>query len=113
MPTVIHLPTNDWPDWKTRWPAARELQALYAISQEINRQPDLPPLLRPRVEAATCLLNAPSGALYLMRPDGHRLELAVSHNLMADMRGVILQPGIVRGHGPGRPGRHAEKAVMP
>lgn len=71
----------------------RELQALHAISLEINSQPDLPALLQTLVEAATRLLDVPSGALYLMRPDGHSLELAVSHNLMADMRGVILQLG--------------------
>lgn len=71
----------------------RELQALHAISLEINTQPDLPALLQTLVEAAARLLNVPRGALYLMRPDGCSLELVVSHNLQGDMRGTVIQLG--------------------
>jgi two-component system NtrC family sensor kinase len=60
---------------------AREMEALYETSLEINSQPDVPTLLRAIVRRATKLLGTPMGALHLARSDDKALELVVSHNL--------------------------------
>jgi len=72
---------------------AREMAALYETSLEINAQPDLTTLLSAIVQRASCLVGARMGGLYLMRPDGERLELAVSHNLPGDYVGTTLRLG--------------------
>ncbi len=72
---------------------AREMEALYETSLEINAQPDIPTLLRTIVERATGLLNVPMGGLYLMKPDGKALEVVVSHNLPKEYVGVTLHLG--------------------
>ena len=72
---------------------AREMAALYATSLEMNSQHDLAALLQAIVERASSLLNANMGALYLLRPDGHSLEVVVGHNLDPDLIGVILPLG--------------------
>jgi signal transduction histidine kinase len=72
---------------------AREMEALYETSLEINAQPDIPTLLRTIVERATGLLNVPMGGLYLMKPDGKTLEVVVSHNLPKEYVGVTLHLG--------------------
>jgi PAS domain S-box-containing protein len=72
---------------------AREMAALYETSLEINTQPDLTTLLKAIVQTASSLVSARMGGLYLMRPDGERLELAVSHNLPGDHVGTTLRLG--------------------
>ena len=72
---------------------AREMEALYETSLEINAQPDIPTLLRTIVERASGLLNVPMGGLYLMKPDGETLEVVVSHNLPKEYVGITLHLG--------------------
>lgn len=72
---------------------AREMQALYQTSLEINAQFDLDTLLNAIVKQAASLLDAPMGGLYLMEPDGETLRLAVSYNLPANSLGVCLRLG--------------------
>jgi PAS domain S-box-containing protein len=72
---------------------AREMEALYKTSLEINAQPDIPTLLQTIVERATGLLNVPMGGLYLMKPDGETLETVVSYNLPKNYVGVTLHLG--------------------
>jgi len=82
---------------------AREMEALYKTSLEINTQPDLSTLLHALVQRATKLLGTTMGALYLVRPDGRYLELVISYNLGKDYTGTILQ------FGEGLSGRVAQK----
>jgi diguanylate cyclase (GGDEF)-like protein/PAS domain S-box-containing protein len=82
---------------------AREMEALYETSLEINTQPDLSSLLYTLVQRATRLLNTTMGGLYLVRPDGKSLELVVSYNLGKGYTGMILQ------FGEGLSGRVAQK----
>ena len=56
---------------------ARELEALYQTSLEINSQPDLPALLNAIVQRSSELLNSRIGGLYLMQPDGKTLKMSV------------------------------------
>ncbi len=72
---------------------ARELQALYETSLEINAQVSLPALLAALVERAARLLNVPMGALYMLQPDKQTLRLEYGYNLEHDYRGVTLQLG--------------------
>lgn len=72
---------------------AQELEALYTTSLEINAQRSLPTLLRAIVERAATLLNARMGGLYLLKPDGETLELAVSLHLPGDYVGTRLRLG--------------------
>ncbi|HWQ12820.1 MAG TPA: GAF domain-containing protein [Roseiflexaceae bacterium] len=54
------------------------LSALYEIGLDVSAQLDLPSLLKTIVERALCLLDAPAGAVYLLRPDEGALELVAS-----------------------------------
>lgn len=72
---------------------ARELEALYETSLEINAQIDLPTLLQALVERAVRLLGLPLGGLYLVRPDNQSLILAYTVNIKKDYRGTTLQFG--------------------
>ena len=70
---------------------AREMEALYETSLEINAQPDLSSLLYALVQRATRLLGTTMGGLYLVRPDGESVELAISYSLGNDPTGTILR----------------------
>jgi PAS domain S-box-containing protein len=72
---------------------AREMEALYDTSLEINSQPDVPKLLQAIVQRAAGLVGTQAGGLYLIKPDGQTLELVVSHNLPGDYLGVKLHLG--------------------
>ena len=72
---------------------ARELQALYDTSLEINALVNLPALLAVLVERAARLLNVPMGGLYMLQPDGQTLRLEYAYNLDHDYRGVTLEAG--------------------
>jgi PAS domain S-box-containing protein/putative nucleotidyltransferase with HDIG domain len=72
---------------------AQELRTLYETSLEINALPDMSSLLQVIVERAATLVNAPMGGIYLVRPDGESVELAVNHNLPSDYLGIVLRLG--------------------
>lgn len=72
---------------------AREMEALYQTSLEINAQPDLPTLLRAIVERASELLGARMGALYMTVSEGEALELVVGRNLPDELVGIRLEWG--------------------
>jgi PAS domain S-box-containing protein len=72
---------------------AREMEALYQTSLEINAQPDMPTLLRTIVERATGLLNVLMGGLQLMKPDGGTMEMAISYNLPEEYVGATPHLG--------------------
>jgi PAS domain S-box-containing protein len=72
---------------------ARELEALYHTSLEINAQTDLMPMLHTIVEQAAKLLNTRMGGLYLMQVDTNVLKLVVAHNLPENFLGVTLHLG--------------------
>lgn len=57
---------------------AHRMAALYDTSLAINSQPDLSALLNAIVERAMNLLGVEFGGLYLMKPAGDAVELAVS-----------------------------------
>ena len=71
----------------------REMVALYETSLEVSSQPDLPALLQTIVERAASLLGMPMGSLYLVKPDGETLQMAVSYNLPSAYVGITLRPG--------------------
>jgi len=71
----------------------REMVALYETSLEVSSQPDLPTLLQAIVERAARLLGTPRGSLYLMKPDGETLQVAVSYNLPSAYVGITLRLG--------------------
>jgi diguanylate cyclase (GGDEF)-like protein len=73
--------------------SAREMQALYETSLEINSQASLPALLKSLVERATRLLDLKMGGLYLMQPDGVSLKMEYVYNSAQDFTGIILQVG--------------------
>jgi len=72
---------------------AREMEALYQTSLEINAQIDLMTLLNTTVKQAANLLSAPMGSLHLVEPDGQTLKLVVSYNLPDGYLGVALRFG--------------------
>jgi len=72
---------------------AKELQALYETSLEINTQNNLNNLLQSIVARAATLLGAQMGGLYLVGRDGESLELVISYNLPVDYVGTILHAG--------------------
>jgi len=72
---------------------ARELEALYRTSLEINAQMNLKKLLEAVVERAARLLETRMGGLYLLHPDEGELELVVSHNLPGNYQGTRLKLG--------------------
>jgi len=63
-----------------------ELEALYEISLEINRQRNLSNLLSKLVERVRSLLDVRVAALYLMQPDNETLELALIHGEASPQR---------------------------
>ncbi len=69
------------------------MAALYQTSLQINTQKDLPQLLQAIVRRATELVDGQMGGLYLLRPDGKTLELAVSYNTPSDDAGAGLRLG--------------------
>lgn len=71
----------------------RGMAALYETSLAINAQLDLPALLQAIVEHAAGLLGAYMGGLYLLNPDGTKLELAVNYNLPGNLIGTTLLVG--------------------
>lgn len=72
---------------------AKEMEALYQTSLEINAQSDLMRLLKTIVEQAANLLESPMGGLYLMEQDGETLKLVVSHNLPGEPLGTCIRLG--------------------
>jgi diguanylate cyclase (GGDEF)-like protein len=72
---------------------AREMEALYETSLEINAQVNLGPLLRALVERAARLMGLPMGGLYLLQPDDDSLRLEHVYNLDQEYRGVTLKLG--------------------
>ncbi len=72
---------------------ARELEALYQTSLEINAQIDLDTLLAAIVQQAASLLNTPSGSLYLVEPDGEMLKSVVSYNSPVNYLGITMRRG--------------------
>ncbi len=72
---------------------ARELQALYQTTLEINTQPDLMTMLRSIVKKATELIKVSTGGLYILQPDGQSLQLVVAYNMPDEMIGVRLGLG--------------------
>jgi PAS domain S-box-containing protein len=69
------------------------LTALHEIGLELSTELDLATLLRFIVERAVRLLNAPMGALSLLRPEIQTLELVVSYNLPDRYVGTQLKLG--------------------
>ncbi len=72
---------------------ARELEALYQTSLDINSEIELSTILTSIVERAARLLDMPLGGLYLLEPDGQHLRLAVGHNDVNRFVGVTLRIG--------------------
>lgn len=72
---------------------AREMQALYETSLEINAQIDLDSLLQALVERAARLMGVPMGGLYLLQPDKESIRLDYVYNIEKDYRGVVLKLG--------------------
>lgn len=72
---------------------AQTMEALYAISLEINSQPDMPALLDTLTRRVTKLLNAQISGIYLLNPAEKILELVAAHNLPKKYLGVKLQMG--------------------
>ena len=72
---------------------ARELEALYKTSLEINAQLNLPILLKAIVNRAAELTGTPMGGLYLVKASKKTLELVVSHNLPIDYTGTTIKFG--------------------
>jgi diguanylate cyclase (GGDEF)-like protein len=72
---------------------AREMEALYETSLEINTQVNLDALLQALVERAARLLNLPLGGLYLLQPDNATLRLDYIYNINQEYRGVTLKIG--------------------
>ncbi len=72
---------------------AREMEALYATSLEINANVDLTSLLQSLVERAARLMGLPMGGLYLLQPDGISLRLEYVYNVNQEYRGVTLKMG--------------------
>ncbi|MDR3577569.1 MAG: PAS domain S-box protein [Anaerolineaceae bacterium] len=72
---------------------ARELEALYQTSLEINSLPDIPALLNAIVLRSSELLSSRIGGLYLMQPDGKTLQLSVLHGLDPKFIGETIQVG--------------------
>ena len=69
------------------------MSALYESSLEINAQKDSSSLLQSIVRRATELVEAQTGGLYLLRPDGKTLEMVVSYNAPSDYTGGTLHIG--------------------
>ena len=72
---------------------AREMEALYETSLEINTNMDLTSLLQALVERAARLMSLPMGGLYLLQPDGVSLRLEYVYNVNQEYRGVTLKMG--------------------
>ena len=72
---------------------SQEMAALYQTSLEINAQTGLRDVLQAIVERAVKLLGTSMGGIYLVRPDGQTLQLAVSHNVPAEIDGTALRFG--------------------
>ncbi len=72
---------------------AREMQALYETSLEINAQVNLDALLQALVERAARLVGAPMAGLYLLQPDGQTLRLDYVYNTPQEYRGATLKVG--------------------
>ena len=72
---------------------AGQLQSLHQTALEINAQPNLQTVLQAIVERAASLLGSESGGLYLLRPDGDTLEMAVVHGMLTEYLGTTLHRG--------------------
>ena len=72
---------------------AREMEALYETSLEINTQVNLSSMLQALVERAARLMSLPMGGLYLLQPDGATLRLDYVYNINQGYRGVTLKMG--------------------
>lgn len=72
---------------------AQTRETLYAISLEINSQPDMPALLNTLTRRVTKLLSAQISGIYLLNPAEKILELVAVHNLPRKYLGVKLQMG--------------------
>jgi len=72
---------------------AQELAALHETALDITRHLDLDSLLAAVVARATGLLGAPSGDIYLYRPDLDDLESVASLGMPPELQGVTLKVG--------------------
>jgi len=72
---------------------AREMNALYQTSLEINSRVGLPELLETIVRRAASLIGGSMGGMYLMEPDGKSLRCVVSGNLPQEYIGNRLGLG--------------------
>lgn len=70
---------------------ASELALLHVTSLDITMHKDLPALLQTVVERATWLLDAPTGALYLVDPEKRELECQVSYHAPLNQLGTVLR----------------------
>ncbi|MHB8776213.1 MAG: hybrid sensor histidine kinase/response regulator [Anaerolineales bacterium] len=69
------------------------MEALYAISLEINSQPDMLSLLNTLTRRVTVLLGTQISGIYLLSPTEHILELVAVHNLPEKHLGIKLEMG--------------------
>lgn len=72
---------------------ARQMDALYTTSLEINAQYDLSTLLHAIIQRAAGLVGTQMGGLYLVREGGESLELVVGLNLPPSFQGTVLRWG--------------------
>jgi diguanylate cyclase (GGDEF)-like protein/PAS domain S-box-containing protein len=72
---------------------AGELEAVNKTVMEINEQVDLPAALATIVERAARLFDIPMGGLYLLTPDGQRLQLSVVYGMDKSFIGRSLRLG--------------------
>jgi PAS domain S-box-containing protein len=72
---------------------AQELGALHETALDITRHLDLDSLLAAVIARATRLLDAPSGDVYLYRPDSDDLQNVASLGMPLDLRGRVLKRG--------------------
>jgi diguanylate cyclase (GGDEF)-like protein len=72
---------------------AREMQALYEASLEINAQIHTDALLQSLVERAARLTDVPMGGLYLLQPDGQSMRLDYAYNVPSEYLGATLKLG--------------------
>jgi PAS domain S-box-containing protein len=71
---------------------AQELTALHETALDITRHLDLDTLLKAIIARATSLLDAPSGDVYLYRPDSDDLQNVASLGMPPELQGKVLKP---------------------
>ncbi|MEJ2209957.1 MAG: GAF domain-containing protein [Anaerolineae bacterium] len=95
--TVLYGSGQDITERKAAEEALRrrtqQMQALRQIGMELASELDLDTLLSSIVARAVELLDGTVGGLYLVRPQGDALELAVGQGLAPAQSGLLLQAG--------------------